>query len=352
MRPLTLQKGMIRANAIFTDWDDGVDNITGITLGASIGVTDDLELGINNYRVGSSLQQNYEGLVAVTFTPSAGYGDIPVYGRYRLLHREKLDFAGDVIFIIPVNSTFAFQGDLPFRIKPNDRLSVDTGMEVRGTFGDAKYADIRIPAIVNFNFSDHAFIAGETGVWFVNLGKSYGTAGADTKGIAIPVGFRAGGTWKKSDKQIVDLFAGFAFPALIEAGTSRSTFDGGIWDIFVGVAFNTRPLSSVWTTIRMIPPLARSARMQARSPASVGVNRSGFTGGSGAAPGRLDWLSQNEPDHTPVIVPLPKRGFGSHAPFNPTLASYSSSEALSELDVRYERPNCKKPVATKTEPGM
>jgi len=242
VRPLTLQKGMIRANAIVTDWDDGVDNIIGITLGASIGVTDDLELGINNYRVGSSLQQNYEGLVAVTFAPSAGYGDIPVYGRYRFLHREKLDFAGDVIFIIPVNSTFAFQGGLPLRIRPNDRLSVDTGMEVRGTFGDAKYADIRIPGIVNYNFSDRAFIAAETGVWFVNLGKSYGTAGADTKGIAIPVGFRAGGTWKKSDKQIVDLFAGFAFPELIEAGTSRKTIDFGVWDIFVGVAFNTRPL--------------------------------------------------------------------------------------------------------------
>lgn len=242
VRPLTLQKGMIRANAIFTVWDDGIDTIIGMTLGASIGVTDDLELGINNYRVGSSLQQNYEGLVAVVFSPSAGFGDIPVYGRYRFLHREKLDFAGDLIFVIPVDSTFAFEGDLPLRIKPNDRLSVDTGIEVRGTFGSAKRADIRIPAIVNYNFSDRAFIAAESGVWFVNLGKSYDIATNDSKGIAIPVGFRAGGTWKKSDKQIVDLFAGFAFPALIEAGTSRSTFDGGIWDIFVGVAFNTRPL--------------------------------------------------------------------------------------------------------------
>jgi hypothetical protein len=242
VRPLTLQKGMIRANAIVTDWDDGVDNNIGITLGGTIGVTDDLELGINNYRVGSSLQDNYEGLVALTFAPSVGYGDIPVYGRYRFLHREKLDVAGDVIFVIPVDSTFAFQGDVPLRIKPNDRLSVDTGVEVRGTFGSAKRADIRIPAIVNYNFSDRAFIAGETGLWFVNMGKSYNTPPNDSQGMDIPVGFRAGGTWKKSDKQIVDLFAGFAFPALIETGTSRSTFDGGIWDIYVGVAFNTRPL--------------------------------------------------------------------------------------------------------------
>ena len=27
MRPLTMQKGMVRANAIFTVWDDGVDTI-------------------------------------------------------------------------------------------------------------------------------------------------------------------------------------------------------------------------------------------------------------------------------------------------------------------------------------
>jgi hypothetical protein len=242
VRPLTLQKGMVRANAIDTVWDDGVDIVYGMTLGGSIGVTDDLELGINNYRTGSSLQQNYEGLIPVIFAPDAGFGNMPLYGRYRFLQREKLDFASDLIFVLPTDTAFAFEGALPLRIKPNDRLSVDTGIEVRGTFGSLKRADIRIPAIVNYNFSDRAFIAGETGVWFVNLGKNFDTATADSEGIAIPVGFRAGGTWKKPDKHIIDLFAGFAFPALIEAGTSRSTFDGGIWDIFVGVAFNTRPL--------------------------------------------------------------------------------------------------------------
>jgi hypothetical protein len=242
VRPLTLQKGMIRANGIFTVWDDGVDLVYGMTLGGSIGVMDDLELGINNYRVGSSLQQRYEGLIPVIFAPDAGFGNMPLYGRYRFVQREKLDLAGDLIFVLPTDTAFALEGALPLRIKPNDRLSVDTGVEVRGTFGSAKRADIRIPAIVNYNFSDRAFIAAETGVWFVNLGKNFDTATVDSEGIDIPIGFRAGGTWKKEDKHLIDLFAGFAFPALIEAGTSRDTIDPGIWDIFVGVAFNTRPL--------------------------------------------------------------------------------------------------------------
>jgi hypothetical protein len=242
VRPLTMQKGMIRANGIFDFWDDGVDTVFGMTLGASIGVTDDLELGINNYRIGSSLQQRYEGLIPVIFTPSAGFGNMPLYGRYRFVKREKLDFAGDLIFVLPTDTPFALELALPFRIKPNDRLSVDTGVEVRGTFGSAKRADIRIPAIVNYNFSDRAFIAGETGVQFVNLGKGFNTAPADSQGVAIPIGFRAGGTWKKEDKHLIDLFAGFAFPELFEFGTSRSTVDFGIWDIFVGVAFYTRPL--------------------------------------------------------------------------------------------------------------
>lgn len=242
VRPLTMQKGMVRANGIFTVWDDGVEIVYGMTLGGSIGVLDDLELGINNYRIGSSLQQRYEGLIPVIFAPSAGFGNMPLYGRYRFVHREKLDFAGDLIFILPVDTAFALEVALPFRITPNDRLSVDTGLEVRGTFGSAKRADIRIPAIVNYNFSDRAFIAVETGVWFVNLGKDFDTATNDSKGVDIPLGFRAGGTWKKPDKLLIDLFAGFAFPALIEAGTSRSTIDFGIWDIFVGVAFYTRPL--------------------------------------------------------------------------------------------------------------
>ncbi len=242
IRPLTMQKGMVRANGIFTVWDDGVDTNIGITLGGSIGVTDDIELGLNNYRIGSSLQQNYEGLVAVVFSPSAGYGDIPIYGRYRFLHLDKLEFAGDLILVMPIDTPFALEVALPFRVIPNDRLSVDTGIEVRGTFGSAKYADIRIPAIVNYNFSDRAFIAGETGVQFINLGKSYDTAAADSKGVAIPIGFRAGGTWRKPDKHIIDLFAGFSFPTLFEFRTSRTTVDFGIWDLFVGVAFYTRPL--------------------------------------------------------------------------------------------------------------
>jgi hypothetical protein len=242
VRPLTMEQGMVRANGIFTVWDDGVDTVIGMTLGGSIGVLDDLELGVNNYRIGSSLQQRYEGLIPVIFTPSAGFGNMPLYGRYRILQREKLDFASDLIFILPVDTAFALEVALPFRIKPNDRLSVDTGLEVRGTFGSAKRADIRIPAIVNYNFSDRAFISGETGVQFVNLGKGFNTAPADVQGVAIPIAFRAGGTWKKEGKHLIDLFAGFAFPQLIEAGTSRSTVDFGIWDIFVGVAFYTRPL--------------------------------------------------------------------------------------------------------------
>ncbi len=121
IRPLTMQRGMVRANGIFTFWDDGVDLISGITLGGSISVTDDIELGLNNYRIGSSLQQNYEGLVAVVFSPSAGYGDIPIYGRYRFLHLDKLDFAGDIILVMPIDTPFALEVALPFRVIPNDQ---------------------------------------------------------------------------------------------------------------------------------------------------------------------------------------------------------------------------------------
>jgi hypothetical protein len=242
VRPLTMQKGMIRANGFLTAWDDGVDTNVGMTLGASISVTDDLELGINNYRIGSSLQDNYEGLIPVVFAPSAGFGNMPVYGRYRFANREKLNVAGDLIFILPTDTAFALQGAFPLRVKPNDRISVDTGVEVRGTFGSNKRADIRIPAIVNYNFSSRAFISGETGVQVLNLGKGFNTAPDDTQGVAIPIGFRAGGTWQKKDKHLIDLFAGFQFPTLFEAATSRKTVDFGIWDLFVGVAFYTRPL--------------------------------------------------------------------------------------------------------------
>lgn len=244
VRPLTMEGGMVRANGVFTLWDDGVELIFGMTLGGSISVLDDLELGINNYRVGSSLQQRYEGLIPVIFTPSAqaGFGNMPLYGRYRFVDKEKLDVAADVIFVLPTDTAFALEVALPIRVTPNDRLSVDTGLEVRGTFGSAKRADLRVPAIVNYNFSERAYISGETGIWIVNLGDGFNTAPNDTQGLAIPIAFRAGGTWKRERKHLIDLFAGFAFPQLFEAATSRKTVDFGIWDLFVGVAFHTRPL--------------------------------------------------------------------------------------------------------------
>ena len=42
----------------------------------------------------------------VIFSPSAGFGNMPLYGRYRFVHREKLDFAGDLIFVLPVDTAF------------------------------------------------------------------------------------------------------------------------------------------------------------------------------------------------------------------------------------------------------
>ncbi|MGB8329026.1 MAG: hypothetical protein WCE62_02790 [Polyangiales bacterium] len=43
---------------------------------------------------------------------------------------------------------------------------------MRGTLGSNSRPDVRIPAIVNYSFSGRAFIAGETGVQFINLGKN------------------------------------------------------------------------------------------------------------------------------------------------------------------------------------
>ena len=39
VRPLTMEQGMVRANGIFTVWDDGLDTVIGMTLGGSIPVT-------------------------------------------------------------------------------------------------------------------------------------------------------------------------------------------------------------------------------------------------------------------------------------------------------------------------
>jgi hypothetical protein len=241
-RPLTMRRGMVRGNAIFTVWDDGVDTNTGLDIGGAVSVHDDVEIGINNYRTGSSLQHKYEGLITAAFTPDASFGDIPVYGRYRFLQRDKVQMAADLVFVLPSNTAFALETDLPIRILVNKRVSVDTGAEVRGTFGSFKRADVRLPAIVNFNISERAYIAGETGWYFINLGKKLDNAPADMEGMAFPASFRAGGTWKRQDKDVVDLFAGFAFPNLIETGTSRKTVDFGIWDIFVGFVWNTHSL--------------------------------------------------------------------------------------------------------------
>lgn len=180
-----------------------------------------------------------------------------LYGRYLIVQREKLDFAGDLIFILPVDTAFALEVALPFRIRPNNRLSVDTGLEVRGTFGAAKRADIRIPAIVNYNFSARAFIRGETGVQFVNLGKGFNTPPADTQGVAIPIAFRAGGTWKKEDK--------FLTPERLSQPSKASDTNSG-------------PLSERSATLNSARERAVTAALRAHSEADRQLESGRITG--------------------------------------------------------------------------
>ena len=211
-RPLTLPHFVLRPFATLSvlhlslgDFGfSSSETAVGLELGASIGLFDDLELGI--------------APVPLLLAPDFDYGDIPVVGRYRFLDLEAVELGVELLVLIPTNTDFGLTPGVPIRFHALDVASVDTGVFFPMRFGDSDSTGVTvslgIPLRANIQIIDMLFVGLETGF---SMGLALGEAGdfidhADT--ISIPLGLSLGFTLPADEGPMFDLIAGFRFPTL------------------------------------------------------------------------------------------------------------------------------------------
>jgi hypothetical protein len=223
-RPLTLPHMVLRPEAdlsvLHISIEDPVDdvNAVGLSLGASIGLFDDLELGIT--------------LLPIRLSPDFDFGNIPLYGRYRFLD-GPVELGAELALLIPTDNLFGLTPGVPVRFHGGDVVSVDTGVyfplatSVGGEFDTGTTFGLSIPVEVNVQIIDMIFAGIATGfnVQFVT-GSDFIDI-ADT--ISFPLLIQAGFTLPSDQGPMLDISANFGFPFLIEPGAD----DKLISEVFV-----------------------------------------------------------------------------------------------------------------------
>ncbi|MBJ74434.1 MAG: hypothetical protein CMN31_24415 [Sandaracinus sp.] len=248
-RPLTLPRFWIRGDGMALIYrvpdipfdDDG--NIGSVfQLGGAFGITDDLEVGISNERLGatrawpiSRFGPNLgEGVFPLIFTPDFDYGDLPVYGRFRFFSSESFEVAADAVLVIPTNTDFQMRFGLPVRLRAGGLFALDTGVQFELLFAeltpdDDFYTRMEIPLRATINPVDALAIGLHTGFRVVDF---------DGDLVFLPLGFEAAFSMPFSDTVLVDFVGALEFPYLFALGDENDKFCSERWLMTFGARFH------------------------------------------------------------------------------------------------------------------
>ena len=87
-RPLVMNKHMLRGTfsidvkrLSFPSGSGARQTLVALDFGAAFSPLNNLEVGISNYRLGSTPPKAGQGLFPIIVSPSADFGDIPIYAR-------------------------------------------------------------------------------------------------------------------------------------------------------------------------------------------------------------------------------------------------------------------------------
>lgn len=250
-RPLVLDEGMIRGDARLTVGGlPGSSLFSSLDIGGAISPIEDLEVGLSTELTGAVPAPGGISLISVIFSPTASYGDIPVYGRYRFVESETASMAVDLILVLPANTDFTITAALPLRIvELFGVMTIDMGFGIRYRNGDryapfipdpSKHtADFTYSGGAIANITDHGYVEIGGGVGVVNVG---GGVGAEN---VVEIPFFLGGGYTHDGKVLVDIFSQFGFQPLMTANgpPGRSTFNAADdWYVTIGAAVHSKPL--------------------------------------------------------------------------------------------------------------
>ena len=263
-RPLVMDKHMVRGTfsidvkrLSFPSSGGAAQTLVALDFGAAFSPLTNLEVGISNSRLGSTPPKPSQGLLPIVVSPSADFGDIPIYGRYSFLRKDYVEMALDVVMVLPSNTNFAVTFGVPVRIRARPRVTIDTGMEL-SVLTKGPGANIELPVKGSFNITPAGFIFGESGFSFQNLGRntitSTTTSSVPDSNVAFPVaknqvfmpfGIGGGYTVVIKGKVMMDVFGRFGWNPLVYLNppTAVKTVPGrDTWFIGIGTIVHTRPL--------------------------------------------------------------------------------------------------------------
>ena len=263
-RPLTMNKYMIRGTFNVDIKRAILDKSTGaresvpliaIDLGAAFAVFDNLEVGVSNYRLGSTPPKAGHGMFPILIQPKGGYGDMPLYIRYSFLRKDYLEMAADFVLLLPTWTNLSATFGLPMRLRIRDSVSIDTGTELV-VLANGAGLNVELPFKATYNIRPAGFIFGETGFSFQNLARNLTGGSFFDSNLAFPVpGARnqvfvplsVGGGYTHVIKKIVmiDVFARFGWNPFVYVNPPTGVNVVPVadsWLLGVGVIIHASPI--------------------------------------------------------------------------------------------------------------
>jgi len=261
-RPLTMNKFMIRATFSVDTKRAIIDRNTGaqaskplvsIDLGAAFSISDNLEVGVSNYRLGSTPANAAQGMFPIVVSPVGAFGDMPLYVRYSFLRKNYVEMAADFVLLVPSWTNLAATFGLPVRIRARRPLTVDTGIELV-VLSNGAGLNVEAPVKATFNITPAGFIFGDSGFSFQNLARNI-TGGSyfDTSlafpvarnQVFVPLGIGGGYTHVVKNLVMIDVFARFGWNPFVYLNppsgvNALPTSDS--WVLSVGAIIHTSPI--------------------------------------------------------------------------------------------------------------
>lgn len=263
-RPLTMNKFMIRGSmsvdvkkAYFIRSSGELSNrpLVSIDLGAGFSPLENLEVGVSNYRLGSTGPTAGQGMFPIVVSPVGGFGDMPVYVRYSFMRKDYVEMAFDFVLHIPTLTNLAVTFGLPTRIRVRDTVTIDTGAEFV-VLSNGAGLNVELPFKFTYNPKPAGFIFADSGFSFQNLARNLTGGSYDDTNLAFPVArnqvfipLAVGGGYTRVLKDIVmlDLFARFGWNPFVyvnrPSGSNVSVVPAAdSWVLSVGITVHTSPI--------------------------------------------------------------------------------------------------------------
>jgi hypothetical protein len=261
-RPLTMNKYMIRGTFSIDTKRAILDRTTGaqsstplvsIDLGAAFSIFDNLEVGVSNYRLGSTPGNAAQGIFPIVVSPIGSFGDMPLYVRYSFLRKDYVEMASDFVLLIPSWTNLSATFGLPVRIRARRPLTIDTGTEFV-ILANGAGLSIELPVKATFNITPAGFIFGDSGFSFQNLARNItGGSYLDTSlafpvarnQVFVPLGIGGGYTHVVKDMVMIDVFARFGWNPFVYLNppTGVNVIPAAeSWVLSVGVLIHTSPV--------------------------------------------------------------------------------------------------------------